>query len=147
MKHVCILSSSRKACFAAVLRSIRSRQSLSSECTVGVTKSWLSKQHKYAALSRAFYATVSKRQCILFMKYNWCEHDRFGHFDDFEITFTHGQGWLQALVQEAVFLSINKSRRNAYKLFCSDLDQKVDRSIKIPLCFLLIFKFNNHRSV
>lgn len=113
----------------------------------GVTKSWLSKQHKYAILSRAFYATVSKRQCILFMKYNWCEHDRFGHFDNLRSLSPMARaGFRRWSKRQSSCQSTNQEETlTSYSVLI--LIKKIDRSIIMPLRFLLIFKFNNHGSM
>jgi len=36
-----------------------------------------------------------------------------GYFDDFEIAFTHGQGWLQVSIEKPVLVR----QKNDYRLF------------------------------
>lgn len=72
--------------------------------TVGITKLWLPGTYMHRSIVCFVHGRCKTMGQILFMRYNRCEHtpcrtrrEGTGHFDDFEITFTHGQGRLQVL--------------------------------------------------
>lgn len=142
MKHVCILILSPKGlpCCVFTLESIQTIPFFGMQSKL---QNRLSKQHKYVAILRVFYATIAKRKCILFMKYNWYEQGWSLRFWDH---FHPRPGLAPGVSERDSVLVGQKIKRNRLHYFILILI-KIDRSIKILLRFLLTFKFKNQQVI